>query len=191
MFIYRKEYALHSDICREILKKFDESDEKKPGVLYGPNGIDSNGGKKSLDITFNPSYLQHPTWGGLLKEVVNVVEHSKDEYLKQFDMAFSNMDSIELYTYFNIQKYLPNEGFTQYHCERAGNTHSNRVLVWMIYLNTLTDFGQTEFYYQHHFERAIEGKILIWPSDWTYLHRGIPSPTQEKYILTGWYVHSK
>lgn len=191
MFIYKKEYALHSDICRELLKTFDNSDEKKPGVLYGPNGMDENGGKQSLDITFNPSYLNHPIWGNLLNEVVNVVEHGKDEYINQFYNAFSNLDPIQLDTYFNMQKYMPNQGFTQYHCERAGLSHSNRVLVWMIYLNTVVDFGQTEFYYQHHFERSIEGKLLIWPSDWTHLHRGVPSPTQEKYILTGWYVHSK
>ena len=30
---------------------------------------------------------------------------------------------------------------------------------------------------------------MIWPSDWTFLHRGIPSLTQTKYILTGWFVH--
>lgn len=191
MFIYRKEYALHSDICRELLKTFDNSDEKQPGILYGPNGIDSNGGKQSLDITFNPSYLSHPIWGNLLNEVVSVVEQGKDEYINQFYNAFSNLDPIQLDTYFNMQKYMPNQGFTQYHCERAGLSHSNRVLVWMIYLNTVVDFGQTEFYYQHHFERAIEGKLLIWPSDWTHLHRGVPSPTQEKYILTGWYVHPK
>ena len=36
-------------------------------------------------------------------------------------------------------------------------------------------------------EKAEEGKILIWPSEWMHLHRGIPSPTQTKYILTGWF----
>ena len=27
---------------------------------------------------------------------------------------------------------------------------------------------------------------LIWPADWTFTHRGVPSPTQEKIITTGW-----
>ena len=44
-------------------------------------------------------------------------------------------------------------------------------------------------HYQHHFERPEEGKLVIWPSDWTYLHRGLPSPNETKYIATGWLVH--
>ena len=31
------------------------------------------------------------------------------------------------------------------------------------------------------------GKILCWPCDWTHTHRGIVSPTETKYILTGWF----
>jgi hypothetical protein len=61
----------------------------------------------------------------------------------------------------------------------------------MIYLNTVKDRGETEFYYQHHFESAVEGKLVIWPSDWTHLHRGVPSPTETKYVLTGWFNHIK
>ena len=30
-----------------------------------------------------------------------------------------------------------------------------------------------------------KGLTLIWPADWTFTHRGIPSP-QEQYIVTGW-----
>lgn len=189
MFLYRKNNILRPEVCRQLIQTFENSDEKRPGVLYGPNGVDANGGKQSLDITFNPSYLQHQEWGPLLGEVVEVVEQGKNEYIRLFENAFTNLDPFQLDTYFNIQKYSPNQAFTQYHCERAGLKHSNRILVWMIYLNTVTDFGQTEFYYQHHFEQAEEGKLVIWPTDWTYLHRGIPSPSQDKYILTGWYTH--
>ena len=32
-----------------------------------------------------------------------------------------------------------------------------------------------------------KGLSVIWPADFTYTHRGIPSPTQEKYIATGWF----
>ena len=34
---------------------------------------------------------------------------------------------------------------------------------------------------------AVKGKTVIWPSDWPWTHKGIISPTQEKYIVTGWY----
>ena len=70
-------------------------------------------------------------------------------------------------------------------------TTANRFLVWMIYLNTVTDKGGTEFKYLNHTEDAVEGKIIIWPTDFTHTHRGVVSPTQKKYILTGWYSFYK
>ena len=35
------------------------------------------------------------------------------------------------------------------------------------------------------------GLTLIWPSDWTYTHRGVVSNSHTKYIITGWYVGEK
>ena len=32
-----------------------------------------------------------------------------------------------------------------------------------------------------------KGLTVIWPADWTHTHRGVPSPSQDKYIATGWY----
>jgi hypothetical protein len=60
------------------------------------------------------------------------------------------------------------------------------MLVFMVYLNDL-EYGGTEFMFQNHTEKAEAGKLLIWPTDWTYYHRGQISKTEAKYILTGWY----
>ena len=38
--------------------------------------------------------------------------------------------------------------------------------------------------------QAKKGLTLVWPSDWTFMHRGVPSPTQEKRIMTGWFNFS-
>jgi hypothetical protein len=188
MFIYRKENALSPQLCRAFINTFEASDEKHPGVLYGPDGSSSTDSKKSTDITFDPRYLQHPTWGPLLTEVVGVIEKGQRDYIDRHSLAMSKVDPFQMSTLFNMQKYEPGEGFYGWHCERASNKYGSRVLVWILYLNTVTDRGETEFHYQHHFESAVEGKLVIWPSDWMYLHRGVPSPTQTKYILTGWFT---
>lgn len=191
MFIYRRENALSSELCKAFIDTFEASDEKKPGVLYGANGTSSTDDKKSTDITFNPNYLQHETWGPLLNEFIPILQKGQSDYIDRHLLAFTKLDPFEISPLFNIQRYEPNEGFYGWHCERASLKYSSRVLVWMVYLNTVTDRGETEFYYQHHFELAVEGKLVIWPSDWTHLHRGIPSPTQTKYVLTGWFNHIK
>ena len=58
----------------------------------------------------------------------------------------------------------------------------------MFYLNTVEEGGGTEFKYFDHIEKGEKAKLVIWPSDFTHTHRGIPSPTEEKYIFTGWYA---
>jgi hypothetical protein len=61
----------------------------------------------------------------------------------------------------------------------------------MTYLNDVTDHGETEFYYQNLKVTPQKGKTVIWPADWTHTHRGIVSPTQDKYIVTGWFDYSE
>jgi len=189
MFIYRKEGALSPELCNSFIESFEASDEKKPGVLYGPEGQSSTSGKKSTDLTFHPGYLEDKTWGPLLNQLVPIIENAQSFYVSRYFDAFQKLDPFRIDSHFNMQRYLPNEGFSGWHCERAGLKHSNRILVWMVYLNDVTDGGETEFFYQKHWEEPKQGKLLIWPSDWLYLHRGVSSPTQTKYVLTGWFVH--
>ena len=59
---------------------------------------------------------------------------------------------------------------------------------WMIYLNDVTDAGETVFPTQKKQFKPCAGDLLLWPSYWTHPHKGIPSPTQTKYIATGWLI---
>ena len=85
----------------------------------------------------------------------------------------------------NIQHYKPGEGFYAWHHER-GEIAMHRELVFMTYLNDVPD-GGTEFLYQDLTTTAKKGKTLIWPANYTHIHRGQISKTQEKYIITGVY----
>lgn len=193
MFLYSKEKAIPSKLCKDFIREFESSNEKHPGISYNKDKGHylSNDIKKSTDLSFDPSFLNDPTWSPLLVPLVNILHKELANYELRYEKGIHNIEPIRLFEYFNLQRYLPEEGFYQYHCERAGWKYLPRVLVWMVYLNDVTDRGETEFYYQQHYETPKEGKIIIWPSDWTYLHRGVASPTQTKYILTGWFSHFK
>jgi hypothetical protein len=56
----------------------------------------------------------------------------------------------------------------------------------MTYLNTVEEGGGTEFYHQKLTVSAEEGVTVIWPADWTFTHRGVVAPREEKIIVTGW-----
>jgi hypothetical protein len=84
------------------------------------------------------------------------------------------------------QHYRPGGGFKLPHFERSNYANTTRMLVWMTYLNDVTDGGGTHFLYQKHTFEAKKGRTLIWPPDFTHTHVGVVSPTQHKYIITGW-----
>ena len=89
----------------------------------------------------------------------------------------------------NIQYYPKGGGYKRWHSERGSCTYPSvtRHLVWMTYLNDVNDQGETEFLYQEVKIKPKKGLTLIWPSDWTHTHRGIPSNSEEKWIITGWF----
>ena len=89
----------------------------------------------------------------------------------------------------NIQLYPPSGGYKTYHTERTGKgePEGSRHLVFMTYLNDVHDAGGTEFFHQDLIVQPKKGLTLIWPSDWTFTHRGVASPTEEKMITTGWF----
>jgi hypothetical protein len=190
MFLYTKPNALNKEVCREIIQTFELStDRQQKGQVYTQSSEQNSNIKDSMDMSFIPEDLKDPIWGRLLCNIVDTVEKGLEDYKIRFQMGLTRVDPFRISQGFNIQRYKPSQAFHGYHCERAGLYLSERILVWMIYLNDITDGGETEFFYQHHFERPEEGKLVIWPSDWTYTHRGIPSPTQTKYIITGWIDH--
>ena len=119
MFIYRKEGALSPELCNSFIESFEASDEKNPGVLYGPDGHDSTGGKKSTDLSFHPGYLKDKTWGPLLEQLVPVLEQGLTTYIIRHKTAMQKMDPVRVGSVFIMQRYLPNEGFKSWHCERA------------------------------------------------------------------------
>ena len=57
----------------------------------------------------------------------------------------------------------------------------------MLYCNDVEVDGETEFFHQKYKCKPKKGKLVIWPTDWTFTHRGIPAPNEEKYIVTGWF----
>lgn len=183
---FLKSYFLEDlSICDDLIELHKESEDKGPGCFYNLDSakvIVNNDIKESVDLELD-------AYDSNMKKVVYdyLVELQKicDKYIEEFPA--SNMyGRWTIHEPFNIQYYPPNGGYKVYHTERIG-AGSNRHLAFMTYLNDVTDQGETEFYHQKYKIKPEKGKTVIWPAEWTYTHRGIPSPSQEKYIVTGWY----
>ena len=189
-FIYRKENVLSFNFCKSLIELFEIDKERQGrGVVRKKNKtINSDEIKTSTDISFVPKDLEDPLWGKSLQKIVITVEQAREDWKLQYWLGLDRVDPFEICYTFNMQRFLPGEGYHAFHCERASWATRDRVGVWMIYLNDVHDRGWTEFFYQQHFEIPKIGKIVCWPCDWTHTHRGIASPTETKYILTGWFT---
>jgi hypothetical protein len=168
---------IDTTICDELIDYFENNPNKFEG--RSAYGVD----KEIKDST--DCYLEDPE---LTDKYIKHLSTVAESYIKKF--PFSNnyapwgiIDSI------NIQKYNPGGGFKVWHTERAGpeGLQASRHLVFMTYLNDINDGGETQFLHQEKSIRPQKGLTVIWPADWTHTHRGAPSLTETKYIITGWF----
>lgn len=114
-----------------------------------------------------------------------------DEYTKKYSVLMH--DKI-LCTSVKMQKTEPGGGYHVWHAEHGSSGESvNRVLVYMLYLNSLTpeEGGETEFLYQRKRFTPTENQIIIWPAAFTHTHRGnTVLGNKSKYVITGWFLYA-
>lgn len=166
-------------LCDDIMSAHD-IDGGVPGSILGADGgnISDLSIKDSSDVRYG---VDHPLYLRYLGQL--------SLCLNQYKRDFEYSDSVRPYSVESMQsqRYKPGGAFYKYHCERTGPEKANRHLVYMTYLNDIDDAGETDFVYQGLRVKPKKGLTLIWPADWTHTHRGIPSPTETKYIVTGWW----
>jgi hypothetical protein len=95
-------------------------------------------------------------------------------------------------TAMKMQRTDPGGGYHVWHGEQGNGEHANRVLVYMLYLNSLTpeEAGETEFLYQQKRFKPTENTMILWPAAFTHTHRGNTVFGQRsKYIVTGWFYY--
>jgi hypothetical protein len=95
-------------------------------------------------------------------------------------------------TAMKMQRTSPGGGYHVWHGEQGNGAHAERVLVYMLYLNDLSeaDGGETEFLYQRTRIRPQENTMVVWPAAFTHAHRGnTVLGEQSKYIVTGWFYY--
>lgn len=95
-------------------------------------------------------------------------------------------------THMKMQRTDPGGGYHVWHGEQGNGAHAERVLVYMLYLNSLGDGegGETEFLYQRCRIMPQANTMLLWPATFTHAHRGNPVLCdRSKYIVTGWFYY--
>lgn len=95
-------------------------------------------------------------------------------------------------TTMKMQRTGPGGGYHVWHAEQGAGRSATRVLVYILYLNSLDRDagGETELLYQRRRIAPEANEILLTPAAYTHAHRGNPVLADvNKYIVTGWFYY--
>ena len=186
-FIYQKKSALTEGECTDVIDFFESNKDKHQSGKIIKNAYGRN--KCSTDWTKS---FYHEDKVDLI--IGPVLAKGMKEYV-DLHPGIREVDNLWDVDYeYNLQKYQPGEGFKNWHCENSGRSSyaMTRILAWMIYLNDMPDGeAETEFLYQRRRIKPTAGTVVLWPAGFTHTHKGNTVLTQDKYILTGWYIKAR
>ena len=182
-FIKIYDNALSSGQCKELTEWIDEKKLNR-GLLGTPSKVDLN---RKDDWEVDGSITNFKYNHIATQYLSQCLQRYVPKYKKEFK-EINGISEWRLYERYNLQKYLPGGGFHILHCEDDAPSR-NRVLVWSVYLNTVTDRGGTYFSSFNKTVQAKEGRLVMFPPYWTHHHKGVMSKTQTKYIATGWFTY--
>ena len=143
--------------------------------------------------------------GGTGEQTVNTeCCKATDIVVKPTDKIFHWMSQISHYAYseylnsapgpttdivfndFAIRSYQPNDGYFVEHTDQHAGGSVNRVFAIIMYLNTVDEGGETEFPYYNVKIKPEKGKVLLFPGNYLFPHKGNKPMSGVKYIATSW-----
>lgn len=184
-YVYIDENSLSPDICENIINKFNNNpSNKRKGVCGG--GYNTNI-KCSTDFTISHC---NEDWKDIYSILLSNLHNSITNYENQIN---NNIYSHFINTYlkstvFQLQHYKKNNGKFTYHTDTRFDFEKKeeRKLVYMWYLNDVDVGGETDFIDFNI--KPTTGKLVLFPSTWTYPHCANIPISNDKYIITGWIV---
>ena len=187
--IWTKSNVLPSDFCNHVIDKFENDIRKRSGVSgYERKEMPQ---KKSVDlnISFLPEWKDEDDifYNSIKKNFIEYTKHCNN-YYGCMDGAYvgdeHNIDKNQIDSGYQIQRTNPGEYYKWHHDGLIENKFI-RLVTYIWYLNDIKEDGYTEFSNGMKIQPE-QGKLLIFPATWTYIHQGFPPKSETKYICTGW-----
>lgn len=177
--------------------EYDREILEKTGIFVFYNSVSDELCEETIKAFYdNPKkHFNGQTNGGYIPNVKNTtdwhihLEHLKRKYYSILNIATEVIKSRRVglrflnvtYSGLQFQKNEKDKGFFKWHSD---NDEANKVLAPIFYLNDVEEGGETEFLYQNFKIKPKKGLLVIFPSTWTYYHRGVKPISNNKYIIT-------
>jgi hypothetical protein len=173
-------------LCDEVIENFiehNEQDYKKGRTIGGVNTDVLDSIDIDINVAENDAWKKQ-TFSFLCKELLAKVKL----YLNSVNKFTTELKQDRLFVrQFIIRKYEKNKGKYIYHSDtlHSFTNHSTRVISFIWYLNNVDIGGDTVFFNDYNIKPE-KGKLLLFPSTWTFPHTGSMPVSDDKYIIVGW-----
>jgi hypothetical protein len=178
-FIYRVGGALEPEICRELIRRFEEKPDQQYTGRMGMTGAVVPEMKRTTDLRISG----REDW----KDLDRALFASLSAALGALSAAHPFFRSNRFRDLgYNLQRYRPGE-YYEWHIDSGPGEFSQRQLVALWYLNDVpAPGGETQFLLQDIAVAPREGELVLFPPFWTHPHRAAPVHNGVKYIATTW-----
>jgi hypothetical protein len=180
--------VLPEGFCEHLIENYKDA-EKNTLVLDRNKNEGTTANRKSGSYFF----LRHTDFQKFNGELCNkVILDSLHKCYEEYSDHYATLkDGNPLYiSEIKMQCTGPGQGYHVWHHEQGQGPGSlTRAVVFMLYLNDLSEEagGETEFLHQRKRYSPQKNTLLLWPASYTHAHRGNTVLTEEyKYIITGW-----
>ena len=197
--------ALSGDICDRLIREFEKSDDKIEGTSaagYNPEI------KDSTDLSI--SHFTHiPIWDELDSQIHEIFSPYVSKYVEHINskLGYKFYTNMVIDSGYQIQRTISNGHYT-WHTDDATvclmDTATNemdigletRFATYIFYLNDQKDNfegGTTDFLFGDTIHSIIpeRGKLLFFPANELYVHRGSVVTSGKKYLMTGWLSNTR
>jgi len=179
-FIFEKKNALPLDVCKEMIRRFEECEDEQYEGHIGQTVEKDRSIKRSTDLVTSGKENWKDIDKELFRSLGTVIKELRETF-PFFKGPFKDMG-------YAIQRTNPGE-FYHWHIDGGSHEFSDRQLVAVWYLNDVEGpGGETEFSYQQVKIKPEAGKAALFPPFWTHEHRGVTLEKGVKYIATTWVV---
>ena len=182
-YILEIDNAVSKEFCEDVISRFEKDERKVIGSTVG--GVDEKI-KKSTDLPISIRSIRGD-WQDVVDEVGKCVNEALVEYqhyvhTEGLDRCFAVDTTVNNATIGlpQIQK-TEKDGFYTWHHDGF----LNRILTYILYLSDVEEGvgGTTEFLNRGHIQPKT-GKLVIFPANLAYIHRGTKLKKGAKYLIT-------
>jgi hypothetical protein len=192
-YIYINKHSLSPELCKDIIEIYEKTQNKHRATTLG--GFNEN----ILNaLQCDMQNITDNDWPVIHEFLQNELKTNVEKYMKTLDdqigdgKTYKHITDDIIYNVFHINKYeCKNEGKYDYHIDRylTKGMERERYITFIWYLNDVEEGGETEMKGNIRIKPE-SGKLLLFPSTWTYPHCSRKTISNDKYVIVGWLMRN-